>query len=606
MEIVALRTGGFQVPLVQPNITIFQDKDTEGEVIIVLDSSRYLNQEMWSIVRLGLEQMFVSLSPSTYFALIRNSEVVVNRTRISKVEDELLGQVIFPENVQQMITDFVLKESFDTVRSLLPNFTSPQIMLITGTTETDPDLEETLSFIRENRLEVNTLTFSSVRTPSLLDLSMYGEVFSIPFYGLQTSMAAYAGAAMQKVVSGIEGKNYQQIVANEDEIPLISDAVIAGEFSIDESTSTSLDNATMDVVFLLPWSNARADVYLTSPNRTVYSNTLEHNTIGQKWSSQVFYLRDDLPIITGNWHYSIRKPNGVTTSSNFAYVTLSLDVGQEAFGSSFFEANATRALNASGLFALSVFGQIERASSSDILNFTCFVLHSANPAVLELRDDGLIVPDVTSGDGIYSQYYFEAFSDGFYSTRFVVRDSSSLLSRYWVGPSLYITDGIDTNGGQDVIPPSRITDLKIRTYNTSRVGFVSLIWTAPGDNLNDGEGTQIIPYFFSLSVSGIICKFSLHTANYYRVFCGLSRDDLTYDDCIATRSGTSLFAHPAGEQEMMNITVIVIGVPVYFGVKAYDGAGNAGDMSNVAVVLIPGEPTVTSKFSKLELLINRD
>ena len=44
---------------------------------------------------------------------------------------------------------------------------------------------------------------------------------------------------------------------------------------------------------------------------------------------------------------------------------------------------------------------------------------------LALRDDGLIVPDVTEGDGIYSQYYFDLLQVGYYSAEVSVVDQST-------------------------------------------------------------------------------------------------------------------------------------------------------------------------------------
>ena len=121
----------------------------------------------------------------------------------------------------------------------------------------------------------------------------------------------------------------------------------------------------------------------------------------------------------------------------------------------------------------------------------------------------------------------------------------------------------------------------IQTYNDpNREGFISLTWTAPGDNLNDGQ------------------------ANHYRIYCGLSRTDLDYDDCTAVRTGGLVrFAHEAGTVEVVNTTLALFGVQVYFGVIAIDGAANAGEMSNVATVFIEGETTVItttpSKFAYL-------
>ena len=77
------------------------------------------------------------------------------------------------------------------------------------------------------------------------------------------------------------------------------------------------------------------------------------------------------------------------------------------------------------------------------------------------------------------------------------------------------------------------------------------------------------------------------------IYCGFSRTDLTYDDCTAVRSGGLVrFAHEAGSLEVVNTTLAVLGVQVYFGVIAIDGAANAGEMSNVASVFIEGQTTI--------------
>ena len=64
---------------------------------------------------------------------------------------------------------------------------------------------------------------------------------------------------------------------------------------------------------------------------------------------------------------------------------------------------------------------------SDIENLTvsATVFSPQEETELALRDDGLIVPDVTEGDGIYSQYYFDLFQVGFYSAEVTVIDQSS-------------------------------------------------------------------------------------------------------------------------------------------------------------------------------------
>ena len=66
--------------------------------------------------------------------------------------------------------------------------------------------------------------------------------------------------------------------------------------------------------------------------------------------------------------------------------------------------------------------------ASDVENLTVSATvfsPSQEETELALRDDGLIVPDVTEGDGIYSQYYFDLFRVGFYSAEVNVVDEST-------------------------------------------------------------------------------------------------------------------------------------------------------------------------------------
>jgi hypothetical protein len=45
---------------------------------------------------------------------------------------------------------------------------------------------------------------------------------------------------------------------------------------------------------------------------------------------------------------------------------------------------------------------------------------------------------------------------------------------------------------------------------------------------------------------------------------------------------------------MVNLSLPITGVQVFFGVIAVDGALNSGEMSNVASAYIPGDPPTTT------------
>ena len=56
------------------------------------------------------------------------------------------------------------------------------------------------------------------------------------------------------------------------------------------------------------------------------------------------------------------------------------------------------------------------------------------------------------------------------------------------------------------IPPSRITDLRVEThFDGPRPDLITLIWTAPGDNLN--EGTVGKESFKCFSYSAVTMKY---------------------------------------------------------------------------------------------------
>ena len=283
-------------------------------------------------------------------------------------------------------------------------------------------------------------------------------------------------------------------------------------------------------------------------------------------------------------------------------------VGQKpTVATSFESVSEGSALNASSLYALSVFGQVRNLDHlppdipSSSLRVNATIMHAEEPSGfrLELLDDGKLGPDLRDGDGIFSSYFFEVYRSGYYYSKFlVVSVSDETFSRHLIGPSFFVSEAIDNSLG-DRIPPARIMDLRIQTYDdVNREGFISLIWTAPGDNLNDGQGS-----FFAMHTD--VCTYPRtnlsFSANHYKIYCGFSRTDLGYDDCTGVRGGGMVrFAHEAGTQEVVNTTLAVFGVQVYFGVIAVDGAANAGEMSNVASVFIEGQTTITTTPQSME------
>ena len=160
--------------------------------------------------------------------------------------------------------------------------------------------------------------------------------------------------------------------------------------------------------------------------------------------------------------------------------------------------------------------------------------------------------------------------------------SQSKVIRIWTGPSFYVSE-LQDDIDKDTIPPSRITDFRIELDPATRERsnpLITLMWTAPGNDFNQGK------------------------ANHYKVFCGISPDRLSYDSCNSIHS-TIMFANEAGTKERMTRTFNDLDAQIYFGIKAYDFQGNAGDMSNVASIFIPSTVETTTSTSKTQSDYNK-
>lgn len=144
---------------------------------------------------------------------------------------------------------------------------------------------------------------------------------------------------------------------------------------------------------------------------------------------------------------------------------------------------------------------------------------------LTLGDDGLGYPDITAKDGIYSGYLTDLSAEpGTYEFSVSATDNAgqarvskpfgksdyeccgsalpdyytiptSTFERLVIGESFHLTASASyfvRNGSphiKDNFPPNRITDLKVKGYQNNTLGVI-LQWTAPGDDLNNGEAAQ--------------------------------------------------------------------------------------------------------------------
>ena len=106
-----------------------------------------------------------------------------------------------------------------------------------------------------------------------------------------------------------------------------------------------------------------------------------------------------------------------------------------------------------------------------------------------------LAPDILENDGIYSAYFYDFTSPGFYSVIYSMAPDTSrppdnfLTSvRTSVSSSFYVSTPAVVDR-EDTIPPGRITDLKIADIDEER-GRVRLSFTEPGDDYFDHGGIK--------------------------------------------------------------------------------------------------------------------
>ncbi|XP_078501997.1 calcium-activated chloride channel regulator 1-like [Lissotriton helveticus] len=236
---------------------------------------------------------------------------------------------------------------------------------------------------------------------------------------------------------------------------------------------------------------------------------------------------------------------------------------------------------------------------------------------LDLLDNGAGA-DIAKNDGIYSRYFTAFSGDGRYSLKVSVRGKDKITKlglRVHRSPALYIPGYVEngvvrmnpprptvpdediqanlesfsrtTSGGSfkvsgapssgtiiDVFPPSKITDLEARIVENK----IDLSWTAPGDNLDQGQAAS------------------------YDVRMSTNSRDLRDNFEKATAVNVSaLTPQPAGSVETFSFVpenlALVNGTIIYFAVRAIDAAALKADVSNTAqaALLIPSAvPTSTA------------
>ena len=248
---------------------------------------------------------------------------------------------------------------------------------------------------------------------------------------------------------------------------------------------------------------------------------------------------------------------------------------------------------------------------------------SARPTTVRLVDTGSGYPDITRGDGIYSGYFTQFTGEpGLYSViiEAVNNSSASVVNtkkienstfdfsgssswplepsvplesfrRFTAAPSFYISQGSEfyisssSVEKKDVFPPNRITDFRLTNYFNNSL-FVTLSWTAPGDD------------------------FTLGKAFRYELRCFTAQEALSEENFgeqgILIHSSMVPSPEVAGTEQRCTVGVPWSNEVFYYSIVAFDSAGNRGEVSNSIAVYVEEPITTTNEPSTIKFPSMKD
>jgi hypothetical protein len=379
-----------------------------------------------------------------------------------------------------------------------------------------------------------------------------------------------------------------------------------GSFSVESSLSLDL------WVHVLIEDSTDIHVFeIQSPSGQIFSFP--------KYDAGLVYFSLRGPRETGVWSYRIRLYAGSATRSMLleCWAAGGADQVNLATWSRVAEEGEGRAGSPPPAF---LYARLEQAGLPVLSAQVTALVHgppgSEPPVnVIQLVDDGAGYPDITRGDGIYSAYFtqFSLEAAGLYSLEVEadnngtagvlnVRRSetppadccgSSLptspvvplesFRRFSTAPAFYYAPsawsvGGNRTGGQtqqrDLFPPNRISDFRLANYFNNSL-FVTLAWTAPGDNLTGGGPT------FRYEIRCFTDRSALSEVNF-------AEQGILVHASLVPSPGDP------GTEQRSTVAVPWAREVFYYAMVAIDVAGNRGEVSNIIAVFVE-EPVVVAE-----------
>lgn len=583
---------------VKPEIKFVMPLDTK-RVILILDQSPTM-ADKWKSVLAATFQFINSLREGTELSIISFAETAtihLEPTRVEGGNREGLHYRIprrLPAEDETATMKSCLDCGIELAMKLATNTTS--IVLLSSSVYFDSkNNSKLMEFEQSANPILHRLVFG---TKPRTHQHIHNNVFLINEHQNTLNITSQLSLALASLTNDYPSQKFHHEL-----LPMNN---LEGSFSVESSLSSDL------WLQLLVEDTTEINVFeIKSPSGQVFAFP--------KFDAGLVYFSLRGPRETGVWSYRIKLYSRPTPSKNLilecwasgslnqvqisSWTSVSDKPNQPVFIYAKLEQESVPVANAD------VFAVIQKPGSS-------------SPTRIKLVDSGSGYPDITQGDAIYSGYFTQFSGEpGLYSVTIEAINNSTAsivntkklenstidcagssyplepsiplesFNRFSATPSFYVSSGSEfyiSSGSvqkRDVFPPNRVTDFKLANYFNNSL-FVTLSWTAPGDDFTMGKAFR------------------------YEIRCFTAQEALSEENFgeqgILVHS--SLVPSPEAQGVEQRCTV---GVPwpnevFYYAVVAFDAAGNRGEVSNSIAIYVNEPVTTTSEASTIKFSNMKD
>ncbi|KAL3177144.1 hypothetical protein MRX96_009844 [Rhipicephalus microplus] len=205
--------------------------------------------------------------------------------------------------------------------------------------------------------------------------------------------------------------------------------------------------------------------------------------------------------------------------------------------------------------------------------------NTVTTTVVQLRDNGLLEPDVTKGDGVYSGYFLAASRrGGWYSVLLKASSiqATTVSSDASHGASFQREEFVGSFWASEQnkapFPPGTVRDLSVKRIDLPNITFQ---WSAPGNEYDNGDG----------SGSTYELRYSLYQQRLSNDFANQVGIEFTQDQMFGDDESASLSLPHRNPDK----TVVY-----YFALRTKNKNNRYSDISNIVAVVIDGHLGMTT------------